>query len=112
MSWKKFIIGEKMPDKNDPLYRERYERDVSMGRKFAAKLRIDKAAAWLQRFAERDPKRFIAIVLTIIILVMTYNVNRILTAFDAGTAPRQSVIDRQEQAIKQKRHSNEDNQHT
>ena len=25
MSWKKMIFGEKMPDKDDPKYKERYE---------------------------------------------------------------------------------------
>ena len=35
MGWKKLIIGEKMPDKNDPKYTERYEKEVSAGRKWA-----------------------------------------------------------------------------
>ena len=29
------IMGEKMPDKDDPKYRDRYEREVDAGRKFA-----------------------------------------------------------------------------
>ena len=29
--WKKFIMGEKMPDKDDPQYKEQYERDVDAG---------------------------------------------------------------------------------
>ena len=29
------LFGEKMPDKNDPNYKDRYEREVSAGRKFA-----------------------------------------------------------------------------
>ena len=29
MSIKKMFVGEKMPDKNDPKYRERYEREVN-----------------------------------------------------------------------------------
>ena len=28
MSWKKMILGEKMPDKDDPKYKERYENEV------------------------------------------------------------------------------------
>lgn len=31
MGWKKLIMGEKMPDKNDPKYRERYEKEVGFG---------------------------------------------------------------------------------
>ena len=37
MSWKKMFTGEPMPDKNDPRYKERYEREVEAGRKFAEK---------------------------------------------------------------------------
>ena len=44
MSWKKMIFGEKMPDKDDPKYKERYEREVAAGRKAARLLRLDKAA--------------------------------------------------------------------
>ena len=35
MGWKKLIMGDKMPDKNDPKYRERYEKEMSAGRKVA-----------------------------------------------------------------------------
>ena len=35
MGIKKIILGEPMPDKNDPKYKQKYERDVEAGRKFA-----------------------------------------------------------------------------
>ena len=31
------IMGEPMPDKNDPKYKDRYEREVEAGRQFADK---------------------------------------------------------------------------
>lgn len=34
MGWKKMLVGEKMPDKDDPKYRQRYEKEVKAGRKF------------------------------------------------------------------------------
>ena len=43
--FRRMLFGEQMPDKNDPKYKERYERDVDAGRKFAKATRIDKAAA-------------------------------------------------------------------
>ena len=43
MSWKKMIFGEKMPDKDDPKYKERYEREVAAGRKAARLLRLEGA---------------------------------------------------------------------
>ena len=33
--FRRMLVGEKMPDKNDPQYKDRYERDVNAGRKFA-----------------------------------------------------------------------------
>lgn len=51
MNIKRMIFGEKMPDKDDPKYKERYEREVKAGRKFAETLHIDKFAASIQRFA-------------------------------------------------------------
>ena len=35
MGWKKLIFGEKMPDKDDPKYKDRYEKEVETGKKFA-----------------------------------------------------------------------------
>ena len=48
--FRRMLFGEQMPDKNDPKYKERYERDVDAGRKFAKATRIDKAAAKVQGF--------------------------------------------------------------
>lgn len=44
MGWKKMLIGEKMPDKDDPQYKQRYEDEVNAGRKFAQMTKIDKVA--------------------------------------------------------------------
>lgn len=33
--FKRMLFGEKMPDKDDPQYKERYEREVQAGHKFA-----------------------------------------------------------------------------
>ena len=39
--FKRMLFGEKMPDKDDPQYKERYEREVQAGHKFAKATRID-----------------------------------------------------------------------
>ena len=36
--FKRMLFGEKMPDKDDPQYKERYEREVQAGHKFALSL--------------------------------------------------------------------------
>ncbi len=56
------LFGEKMPDKNDPKYKERYERDVDAGRRFAKATRIDKAVAKVQGFANAHRTLFLVIV--------------------------------------------------
>ena len=50
--FRRMLLGEKMPDRNDPKYKERYEREVNAGRRFAKATRIDKAAAKVQGFDE------------------------------------------------------------
>ena len=49
MGFKKILFGEKVPDKDDPKYKERYERDVAAGKSFAQTLHLDKGAACVQR---------------------------------------------------------------
>ena len=55
MGWKKMFIGEKMPDKDDPQYRQRYENEVKAGRKFAKTMKLDVLAAKVQLFANDLP---------------------------------------------------------
>ena len=64
---RKMIVGEKMPDKNDPRYREKYEKDVEAGRKFARRTGLDRLAGYVQRFADRHSGLFLGIVLAIVI---------------------------------------------
>ena len=61
--FRRMLFGEKMPDKNDPKYKDRYEREVSAGRKFAQATRIDKAAAKVQGFANAHRILFLVIAL-------------------------------------------------
>ncbi len=103
MGWKKLIFGEKMPDKNDPKYKERYEREVGFGRKVAKALRIDKAAAATQRFANRWPRIFLALVFGIVIFCFVLNVYR-LSVVSRNAANYRTAVEQQEQRIKEARH--------
>ncbi len=104
MGWKKLIIGEKMPDKNDPKYKERYEKEVSAGRKVARFLRIDKAAAATQRFADRWPKLFLGIVFGIVIFCFVLNVYR-LSQVATKANDYQTAVEKQESIYKKRRQS-------
>lgn len=104
MGWKKLIMGEKMPDKNDPRYKERYEKEVSAGRKVARFLRIDKAAAATQRFADRWPKLFLGIVFGIVIFCFVLNVYR-LSQVATKANDYQTAVEKQERIYKERRQS-------
>ncbi|WP_290380338.1 hypothetical protein [uncultured Duncaniella sp.] len=104
MSWKKLIMGEKMPDKNDPRYKERYEKEVSAGRKVARFLKIDKAAAATQRFADRWPKLFLGIVFGIVIFCFVLNVYR-LSQVATKANDYQTAVEKQESRYKERRQS-------
>ncbi len=104
MGWKKLIMGEKMPDKNDPRYKERYEKEVSAGRKVARFLKIDKAAATTQRFADRWPKLFLGIVFGIVIFCFVLNVYR-LSQEATKANDYQTAVEKQESRYKERRQS-------
>lgn len=104
MGWKKLIMGEKMPDKNDPRYKERYEREVSAGRKVARFLKIDKAAAATQRFADRWPRLFLGIVFGIVIFCFVLNVYR-LSQVATKANDYQTAVEKQESIYKERRQS-------
>lgn len=104
MGWKKLIMGEKMPDKNDPRYKERYEKEVSAGRKVARFLKIDKAAAATQRFADRWPKLFLGIVFGIVIFCFVLNVYR-LSQVATKANDYKTAVEKQESIYKERRQS-------
>ena len=104
MGWKKLIMGEKMPDKNDLRYKERYEKEVSAGRKVARFLKIDKAAAATQRFADRWPKLFLGIVFGIVIFCFVLNVYR-LSQVATKANDYQTAVEKQESIYKERRQS-------
>ena len=71
--FKRMLFGEKMPDKDDPQYKERYEREVQAGHKFAKATRIDQAAAKVQGFANAHRTLFLVIVFTFVIGAFAWN---------------------------------------
>lgn len=59
MDIKKVLMGEKMPDKNDPQYREQYEREVRAGQKFAEKTKLNILFLKIQEWANDHRKAFL-----------------------------------------------------
>ncbi len=99
MSWKKLIIGEAMPDKDDPKYRDRYEKEVDAGRKFARMAKIDQAAVHLQNFANAHKKLFLILVFGFILLSFGFNLYKISKVYNSHL-PQISVTKMQEEMVK------------
>ena len=86
--FKRMLFGEKMPDKDDPQYKERYEREVQAGHKFAKATRIDQAAAKVQGFANAHRTLFLVIVFTFVIGAFAWNAYRLVTVYRHSPASR------------------------
>ena len=96
------LFGEKMPDKNDPQYKERYERDVNAGRKFAQATRIDKMAAKVQGFANVHRTLFLVIVFAFVIGGFAWNVYRLTVVY--RHSPGQRTATEVQDSVLRQRH--------
>lgn len=85
------LFGEKMPDRNDPKYKERYERDLSAGRRFARATRLDKLAAKIQGFANRNRVLFLILVFGFVIATFSFNICRLAKVYRHGHEVRSAT---------------------
>ncbi|MDD4453827.1 MAG: hypothetical protein WC145_03310 [Aliarcobacter sp.] len=85
------ILGEKMPDKDNPKYREKYEKDVEAGRRFARATRIDRLAGHVQRFAEKHRGLFLGIVMAIVLGCLALNVRNFSRAYRLRMQQKEAV---------------------
>ena len=88
---RKMILGEKMPSKDDPKYRETYERDVEAGRKFAKRTRLDRLVGHIQKFADRHSGLFLGIVLAIVVGCFVINAYHFTKAYQLRKAQTESA---------------------
>ena len=88
---RKMILGEKMPSKDDPKYRETYERDVEAGRQFAKRTRIDRLVGHVQKFADRHSGLFLGIVLAIVIGCFVINAYHFTKAYQLRKSQTESA---------------------
>lgn len=99
--FRRMLFGEKMPDKNDPQYKERYERDVAAGRKFARATRINKMAAKVQGFANAHRTLFLVLVFTFVIGVFAWNAYRLVAVYRYSPAHR-TATEMQDSVLRQR----------
>ena len=99
--FRRMLFGEKMLDRNDPQYKERYEREVTAGRKFAKATRIDKAAAKVQGFANVHRTLFLVIVFGFVIGGFAWNVYRLTVVYRHNPA-RRTATEMQDSVLKER----------
>lgn len=102
MNIKRMIFGEKMPDKDDPKYKERYEREVKAGRKFAETLHIDRLAASIQWFADRHRTAFLVIVFGFVVGSFAWNIYRLAVVYNHK--PNQRTATEMQDSLLRQRH--------
>ena len=103
MGFKKILFGEKVPDKDNPKYKERYEKNMAAGKNFAKALHLDRGAACVQRFASRHTKLFLAIVFSFVLFSVGLSLYRMTQAVRYRPQPS-SAVERQENELHFKRH--------
>ena len=91
MGFRRIIFGEPMPDKNDPKYRERYEREVAAGRKFADAVGISWLARVTHTVACRNKVLFLVVVFGIVLACFTYNVITMVKVFNQSNSSSNAV---------------------
>lgn len=107
-NWRKIIVGEPMPDKNDPKYKERYEREVEAGKKFAQKSGISWGAKKVQEVGQENKVAFLAVVFGFVISCFALNVFRLLDAYQQRGKIHAVAVERVDSALKSRHHA-EDN---
>lgn len=103
MNIKKVILGEKVPDKDDPNYEKQHEQSVEAGKSFAQAMRLDKAAAKVQSFASHYPKVFLCLIFGFVLFSIGLNLYRMSTAVSYRNNPS-SAVERQEKELHFNRH--------
>lgn len=98
-NWKKFIMGEKMPDKDDPQYKDKYEKDVDAGRRFAKLSKLDKVAARVQHFANNHTKAFLTIVFGFIFISFAMNIYRMGCVWSKNENAK-SAVEQQDEMLR------------
>ena len=103
MKIKKILFGEKTPDRDDPNYRNLREKSEAAGLKMSKFLRLDKATAAVQRFAERHTTLFFGFLLALCIIIASAQIRRIQFAGQHRNS-HSTAVERQRHELHFKRH--------
>lgn len=99
MGFKKFFLGEPMPDKNDPKYRERYEREVAAGRRFADAVGISWLARKIHTAACHNKTLFLVVAFGIVLACFTFNVVTMVKVFNRSNSKGSNAVEQVDRAM-------------
>lgn len=91
---KRIIVGDPMPDKNDPKYKERYEREVAAGKKFADAIGISWIAKKAQEIGQTHKVTFLVVVFSFVLICFLANVFRLIKTFQHSSSKRAVAVER------------------
>ena len=98
MKIKRILFGEKTPDRDDPKYQKLREKSEAAGLKTSKFLRLDKATAAVQRFAEGHRTLFFGFLLAFCVLIASAHINRIRIAMKYRNS-HSTAVERQEREL-------------
>lgn len=104
-SLKRIIIGEPMPDKNDPKHKERYEREVAAGKKFADASGISWVARKMQEIGQSHKMAFLAVVFGFVLICFSANIVRLLQAYQHGGSRKAVAVERLDSVLQHRHQS-------
>lgn len=103
MNIRKILFGAKTPDRDDPNYRKLREKSEAAGFQTSKFLRLDKATAAVQRFAERHSTLFFGFLFALCILMACAQINRLQIAMKYRNS-HSTAVERQREELHFKRH--------
>lgn len=106
MNIKRVIFGEPMPDKDDPKYKKRYERDFAAGEKFARKTGLSWLVMKTQLFANMHPVAFLIVTFSFVAACLGYNIGLLIRAFNApdGASKARTPVEQVDSVMSRKTH--------
>lgn len=107
MKLKKMIVGEPMPDKDDPKNKERYERGEKAGAKFAKKIGLSKGLYKLQLWTNDHKAAFLVITFGFVLTCLALNIIGMIRQYkNQKEARRGTAIEMVDKALQEQRLKN------
>lgn len=99
----RILKGEPMPDKNDPQYQERYEKEKHYGEVFAEKAGLNWLAQKIQSWANKNRKMFLLLTFGFVIFIFLLNILTMAKGYRNRKAHQATAVELVDKAMKEQR---------